>query len=1305
MLIEAAVSVSLGWLWEKLADVAEDHDNKDAIRKALEESIAYSYRQFQEKHKDFSESFFNQKFLEKHVCPEILKFLTRHQMPNIRAVIDAFPNHVVFASENAFQEEIKEFFSLIMESMKSHAILQKIIDSREIEETNQITKDIQEKQKAINSLLVLNFEEILLEQKHVNFRFNQLSSQSTAEHQEIVSAINNVAASLPDTKGNELNKLITIQLDRARDLIIDNRTNDAFELLMSLEDVVSESDNYTRFRWHTNLGVCYLALDQIREATEQYSAAYIFAKHEEKAVANRIRAYLLSNDLKLGLKESENALSSFPKSGIIWAMYIKAKHLFDGNFDNSLIPVELQNDGTVLLMLADLKLIEKDFEESYGLARKAFDQDKSSFDAKRAMLIAALSWATSDSVKSHYGQIGLVQRVALEYAVHSFDDITKLLRNIQNKPVFVEIAHNLTVATELLGDQKTKKNITSHAFSLYPDESAFIRFRIRELEESDDIGSIRKLTDGILNDLEKPILFLLAEISANKGDMEWNETVLSYLNAGVVEKEELDELLGLKVCALWRSGEKPRAISLAKGNLAQIKASPSLLSFYIRILDEYGEKVECENLLLSCSRLPENSSSHDILQFADLLYDFAKYYEAANLYSMLIELPANDYLTKRYLDSLIKSDQRAKAAAVLDKLPKAIREQSPFRRAEANLARASGDLGALENLLEQELQFFPADSYAAAGYIATLYRRNKIEDLYNYLVKNPLFEPIIETNEIEIAKYQMELGLEYEAILRIYTLFRLHPNSSQIAGYYFLLLLHAKPEVFKPIEKVASGTAVYLENDKYKKVIVIEPKHLSKSRGWPECISEGSKHANKLADHHIGDLVEIDIGIETNKLKIIDIKSMFIFALDNAHKVIADSVSSAGPVWSVNVKKLNGEFDFSSILKSLKSRRKQVEQVFNVYKKNKVPLQIIVNALGIDIVTLLLQWPYEQYDLFVSNGIHDEKEKIKELINQSGKPYVIDITGLIELNRLGLLVKALEVLGKPLVTTSLREQLLGLIQIHKKTSPNGLATEIDGKINYQEVPKEYLEERRNFLNTLLQFVDVHCEVTPVIGPTVVTEEQTSIGMLLDRPSHDVIYLALEREAILVSEDGCFRSLSESVGVTSNTYLQPLLMVLRDRGIISTDQYSKHILDKLNRHHDFISISADDLLWAAKLCPNSISPVVESAIKTFKKPSLDLISGVGVGSLFLNQVIKHVSPDTLFQYYQLILDCLSFEREEYLDDIQKSLCNHINIALSKIKDKQAKPIIRKFGNKLDLSQLPPIKLKPLTQAIKQALGKN
>lgn len=377
------------------------------------------------------------------------------------------------------------------------------------------------------------------------------------------------------------------------------------------------------------------------------------------------------------------------------------------------------------MTLSDLRLRKNEYEDSFNLVRKAFDQDSSCHDAKRFMLASALSWATADTVKSHYRQFEKPQYHALKYAVDSFGDVISVLNNIQSKRIFTEVAHNLAVATELLGDEKTKNKITSYAFSIYPNENAFVWYRVKGLIKSNDIEEIHKLTDDNLDKLEKQVLFLLAGISANRGDLKWNEEILKHLESRELDTRDHNELLGVKICVIWKAGDRLNAIKLARVNLAQIKSYPSLLSFYIRMLDEYGEIEERDKLLTTCSHLPNDATSLAVFQFADILYDYDRYYDAANLYLRLIETPSDDYLTKRYLDSLIKTEQRAKAIAVLDKLPAEIREKSEFRRAEANLARSSGDLDKLEDILEKELRLFPSDSGIAAGYIATLYRKNK----------------------------------------------------------------------------------------------------------------------------------------------------------------------------------------------------------------------------------------------------------------------------------------------------------------------------------------------------------------------------------------------------------------------------------------------------------------------------------------------------------------------------------------------------------------------------------------------------
>lgn len=875
---------------------------------------------------------------------------------------------------------------------------------------------------------------------------------------------------------------------------------------------------------------------------------------------------------------------------------------------------------------------------------------------------------------------------------------------MQSKHVFTEVAHNLAVAAELIGDENLKDEIIKYAFSMHPDEEAFIWYRIKELKASGDIDAIHKLTDARINTLDKPLLFTIAEVGANTGDLDWVQLVSQELHTKELNDHDEDELFGLELCALWKGGEKSAAIDLAKSNLARITSHPSLLSFYIRMLDEHGDHTERDKLLQSFGNLPEDASSIDIIQIADLLYDFDRYFNASVLYQRLIESPSDDYLTKRYIDSLIKSDQRAKASSVLDQLAPDVRNTSAFKRIEANLARSSGDLNKLEEIFTDLLRDNPSDSYSAVGYIATLYRKKNLDKLDKYLNSGPVFDPVIDQNEIEIAKYEMELGHQNNALLRAYSLFRSKPGDSEIAGHFLLLMLLAKDfDGLKGLQEVAAGTVVYLQSDNESKNIVIEPERLQ-GLGWPQCVSEKSDLAKHILGRRIGDEIELDTGIGTKKWEIVNIDSMFIFASSIAQNVVANSASSAGPLWSVNVQKPDGEFDFSPILESLKQRSQRVEYVFGVYDEKKLPLQMLSKALGTDVVTLYLEWPYKKYDLFVSSGLHDEREGIKAQITQGNKPYVVDLTALIELHTLGLLEESCQVLGKPLVASSLKEYLQGILQVHNKTEPSGVASEIDGQLHYQNIPQAYLDDRSKFLNELLEFIDDHCDVVPVVGPESVTEQHVALEQHIGLASNDTILLTLERGAILVSEDGGFRALAVGMGAETTSWLQPILMIMRDQKIISESQYSKSILNKLERRHNFTSVAANDLLWAAKSTPNKVSTTVESAIDTFKRTTLDLSSGVVVGSQFLAGAVESVSPATLLDYYNLIIESLSHGREQYTEDIHEALRSNIVRALTHMQNKKVKQVKRKFGHLLDTP--PPrraqIRLKPITHAIRLAL---
>ena len=212
--------------------------------------------------------------------------------------------------------------------------------------------------------------------------------------------------------------------------------------------------------------------------------------------------------------------------------------------------------------------------------------------------------------------------------------------------------------------------------------------------------------------------------------------------------------------------------------------------------------------------------------------------------------------------------------------------------------------------------------------------------------------------------------------------------------------------------------------------------------------------------------------------------------------------------------------------------------------------------------------------------------------------------------------------------------------------------EENGQFYMIDIPAKYYEHRKQFLHKLLDYVNRHCEVVPTFGPATVTNNQRLLAKLLDNASLDAIYLALERKAILLSEDGALRFLATQAGVTDTLWLQPLLMHLRDTTLLKQPEYSRITIEKLSLGHDFVSVESDDLIWAAKKSTNILSPQVKTALEAFKRPTLELRSGIHVCAGSLRMVAEELQIQLVKAYYKECCDALCYGREGMADDITK-----------------------------------------------------
>lgn len=1109
----------------------------------------------------------------------------------------------------------------------------------------------------------------------------------------------------PQSRGDEFNKLVAKQIDLARDKIRQGRFAEARDILASVKDEALSADNFTKFRWHTNEGACLLSEDRETEAAEQYFKAFEYAPKEEKALANRARALLLLKRFQDGLDACEAGFAVYPNSPILWALKLNARQLLKHEHPDADLPDAVAGTSDVLYVLSHIGQQQGKHEEAYKLALSQYEIDKTSIESKRSVLISALSWATEDQVRAHYQHLSSEQLAALKTAISFLEPIEDTVEAIQWLTVLHEITSNAAAALHILGQDERVQSLVQRGLRHLPTAEGLLRLRIKWLDQHDDVTGIRQLTDQHLDVLTTDVLITLAEVSANRGDNDWHGEVQRRLSTHALSESQKQDLYALSVYSVWNAGRREEAIRLASERLATEPYSPLLAGVLARMLKASGKDNDAQKWAQHFSSLAKRSEASPlIVQAADLQYDWENYFEAADLYGRLVNTPSDDYITRRYLVSLIESNQREKARRIMASFNGAVRAASSIRRIEARLARQSGDWVRLHELLKTELETAPRDSGVAVGYVGALHRLQKTEEVKAYLASDPTFDRTRPENEFEFAKYQSQYGFTLEAMMRLYRVFRQNPNDARIAGFFLGTLLLSDDIGEKlVVDTVVPGTAVHLTNANDSRWVALEVTGLPRTTSWPEVLNVGSPQALALIDKKVSDKVVVDNGMAKVEFQVTGIEHILIFASRKAHEVIAATAIPAGPLWSVRVIKDSGELDIEPIRAALVARSQYVNNLIKTYEERRFPVCRLSEALGTDPVTLLLEWPYKHAELFVSLGTVEEREYGREVLRKGDIRCVLDLMTLTELVRWGVFDKACQVLGKPLVPQTLKEQLLGILQFVEKPKPQANMREENGQLILSDIPEAYFAERKELLLRLLDAINQKCELVPAFGPAKQTKILRLLPQILDSATLDAVYLALEHKAFLLSEDALLRMVAEKAGVSAAMGIQPLLMKLRDDGLLKRNDYSRIVLSKLSLGHDFVSVDAHDLHWAVKGGHEQRVNLFKAALNTFRRPTVELQSVVLVCVEFLRLAAHDMTTKLVSQYYRDCLEVLSDGRGPNRDGIAQVFRRGMNVVLGHMKPSSATALRKELGDLLNEPPLAAPRLKALTAAIRRALS--
>lgn len=1116
------------------------------------------------------------------------------------------------------------------------------------------------------------------------------------------------ASNLPQSQGTEADPVIAKSLDLVRSKVLEGRPKDAFLLLDSLGNPDRFHDTYSRFRWHTNRAAALLLEGKKPEAAREYLVGAAVDPRLEKAWCNRAHAHLLLDDFVASLAASSDGLKAYPESGPLWALNVAAKHAAGDTEPERDVPKHILDASDLRFTLSHVRYKQGRLEESLDMIALCIEGEAPSLETRRSYLAASLTWATSDPEGAHHDQITPKQRTALVDALRLLEPLEATLSGIQVGGISEELAGNVCVALLLVGNRTRARAIAAVSLERHPVLESALRIRVDELASIGNIVELRKLTDKRYEELPTTTLAALAEVSANEGDLVWYREVREVLDGRKHSEHQLSELRALDVHAYWEAGEEAKALVCANELLATYPEHVLTRVLMARMLLRKGDFLGvAKHAGLAEAALKPESTVGEVLHVADLQFDRTLYPEAASLYGRVAGQLGNNGLTRRYLASLIESGQRRKASEALDSLTLEVRSSPDFCRIESNLARRMGDWPRMRDVLKAELDRIPTDSGVAVGYIGALHRiPGEKETLRAYLASDPIYDGKRPLDEVEVAKYQREYGLASLALRRVYRQFRAHPNDATIGGYFLMqvLLGSSTPELSVVPTSITAGTVVHLRAETETRDIAIDFDDVVDAASWPELVSPKSDIARDFLGKKLGDSVHLSRGIGTLVYEVVGLSPLYVFAMGKVNKLLSDTASPGGPMWSVNLEKKDGSLDVEPLLAMSRQKSARIREALNNYEVLRFPLATLAQLVGTEPLLLMLDWPSSKASLFVSLGTQEERQAALSLLETGGRSFVIDLPTLGELVGTGVFRAIAPLLGKSLIPESAREELTNAIQ-YQETVPSSMSIrEEDGQYFREEATQEQLDSRLTFLREMLACMDELCEVTPVLGPSDVTDSHRTVANLLDNATLDAVYLSLERNAVLLSDDGGLRLTAPAVGLVETMAVQPLLMHALARGTLDLNTYVDVVIGKVLRAHDFISVRTEDLLTLVRRDTNNVATGVLAVLETLKSQTLELHSGVQVCREFLTSIVSLCPPLVVKEYFAVGLSALQHGRMETADAIHRALVEAVEQGIKELKRKPASAFRRQLGALL----VPPaaasrrIQLSPLAQAVRELI---
>lgn len=1089
--------------------------------------------------------------------------------------------------------------------------------------------------------------------------------------------VDKISTALPDTR-NELRTPDFVSKDHSQDSpfhtkvsvfveMIDNGDVDAGQAKLKTlkENDWKTADRTEKYRLLIGLASAALKLGSDTEAYSLIERAYDICPEHKSAKTNLATSKLLQRQYDQAKEIAQEALLARPEDEGAAAVLIQARS-FDHDCElQEGITGELLGHPAVKAALCQAAR-NRDDPNWTMLAIDAFHVDETDEQVRLNWAEAVLELEIRNNARSAQGGITDFPLFAdLEAAADILfqDCISKRSR------FSLATIHNAGLTLRLVDRMSDAKSVLEMGLVFHPAEPTISLQMAIIAHEERDFDRVMSLLDA--TSLHPEVLSLRAEAMAHVLEpAKALEQIEAVDQTGWSEEHQL-MILSSEMAALSKLGDWATAVRKC-GEAA--KQNPNSIRFKIllaKVLRASGDNEQATSCLEAIvAELPTDTVMAGRVEIASEFRILGNHDEVAALLEQHVSTQHDSEALRLLVSALVSSQKHRRALELYDAFPSELANDEWYLRARAILAINSGDAETEDHLNtylrvepnDLEMQISRMGLWQLSDRSSEL--RRKLRSFENNIPKGTPLE------RMRLCHLAVQYGNKIWGVETAYQELLGHWDDPAVhLAYQGLLLMYDDLEGAVPKVTTIQENCVFETRSKdgvrRARIEATSAHNFDAERHVPD-----SEFAKACFGKKVGETFTITTQFEDLEFEVLWIKST---ALDLLHRSLEEfnqrfPLNSSMQRMSIDIEGENPLADMERITKAANDRD---QAVLDNYAKNALPFSFVAKALGKDPIDGWAGLPSVGIQPRVCIGSLEERNAaIASIQSKEANGCVLDPITAALASDFHLWKTISEVCGPIHVTQSTLE-VFAKRAIEAKNNidrQTGVASWQNGHLSFIEITPEqnrsFYEEKRRQREDIL----VHCKIASAVPKTDLVGQNLEISEMLGSAAMDSILAADGGDLLFLSEDQGLRQWGGTALEIGVSWLQPVMLLAKDRGLITIEDYTKFIVDCIDRGFTYISMDPHTLFTQAKEEGYDKLGTVVRMLGVVGGKNADLLNNMGVAATFLDLVMRDSKSVHLRnRYASLVLDTFSASRPDKKLEVVKALTRQVLLRGSSLID--------------------------------------